>query len=139
PACGVVTIAADCVADPATVERLIRQVAATGRPVQGANVLVPPPDAGVRDHLSSFAFLFKNVVRPLGLSRLGCPCLLMGTGMAFPWEIIARMPLATANLVEDMQLGLDLSVHGSPPSLCLEARVQGQLPSGRRAATTQRT
>lgn len=135
----VVIIDADCIASPGTVDCLIRQAAETRRPVQGADLLEAPPNAGVRDRLSAFAFLFKNVVRPLGLSRLGCPCLLMGTGMALPWEIICGIPLATGNLVEDMQLGLELSLRGSPPSLCLDACVQGQLPSSGRAATTQRT
>lgn len=135
----VIVIDADCGVDPGTVAALIRQAAATGKPVQGGYLLDAPPTANVRDQLSAFAFLFKNVVRPLGMSRLGWPCLLMGTGMAFPWKVISRAALASGNIVEDMQLGIDLSVAGHSPRLCLDAQVRGELPSARSAALSQRT
>src|SRR5947199_27684 len=82
--------------------------AATGRPVQGADVLAPAPGAGPRGQLSAFAFRFKNVVRPLGLDRLGVPCLLMGTGMAFPWPTLRDVPLASGDIAEDKNLGVEL-------------------------------
>src|SRR5262249_28893489 len=51
----------------------------------------------------------------LGLRYLNCPCQLMGTGMIFPWEVIRTAPLATGNLVEDLNLGLDLALAGKAP------------------------
>jgi cellulose synthase/poly-beta-1,6-N-acetylglucosamine synthase-like glycosyltransferase len=84
------------------------------------------------------AVLVKNFVRPRGLSRLGLPCLLTGTGMAFPWPVIRGADLASGNIVEDMQLGLDLALAGHAPVFCEEARVIGQLPSAAAAAKTQR-
>ena len=45
--------------------------------------------------ISALAFLVKNQVRPRGLARLGLPCLLTGTGMAFPWAVIRGAPLAS--------------------------------------------
>jgi N-acetylglucosaminyldiphosphoundecaprenol N-acetyl-beta-D-mannosaminyltransferase len=67
------------------------------------------------------------------------PCLLTGTGMAFPWPLIRNAPLASGNIVEDMQLGLDLTLAGVPPLLCPDAQVTGRLPQQHAAAASQRT
>jgi cellulose synthase/poly-beta-1,6-N-acetylglucosamine synthase-like glycosyltransferase len=134
----VVLVDADCVVADGSLDRLVRESAATGRPMQAVYLLDEPPGAGPGQRLSAFAFRFKNQVRPLGLHHLGMPCLLTGTGMAFPWPVLRDAPLASGNIVEDMQLGLDLAVAGLPPRLCPEALVTGELPSGRGAATAQR-
>lgn len=70
---------------------------------------------------------------------MGLPCLLTGTGMAFPWSAIANAELASGNIVEDMQLALDLAIAGYPPVFCQEARVTGSLPRQENAAKQQRT
>ncbi len=98
-----------------------------------------PADPSPRDQISAFAFLFKNQVRPLGLHQLGQPCLLTGTGMAFPSKLLSGEKLATGNIVEDMQLGLDLSIQGSAPVLVPDSRVWGRLPQQVTAAKSQRT
>ena len=59
--------------------------------------------------------------------------------MAFPWQIIRNAPLASGNIVEDMQLGLDLALAGHSPLLAHDVIVWGELPQQRSAATTQRT
>jgi cellulose synthase/poly-beta-1,6-N-acetylglucosamine synthase-like glycosyltransferase len=82
--------------------------------------------------------MVKNLVRPLGLSRFGLPCPLTGTGMAFPRAAIEQAKLATGNIVEDMQLGLDLALAGCAPRLCPDARVTGRLPHDGNTALTQR-
>jgi cellulose synthase/poly-beta-1,6-N-acetylglucosamine synthase-like glycosyltransferase len=82
--------------------------------------------------------MVKNLVRPRGLARLGLPCLLTGTGMAFPWEIARKITLLGGSIVEDMQLGIDLALSGHPPTFCEEASVVGRLPAGAAAAKMQR-
>jgi cellulose synthase/poly-beta-1,6-N-acetylglucosamine synthase-like glycosyltransferase len=62
----------------------------------------------------------------------------MGTGMAFPWELIRTAPLASGHLVEDMQLGLDLAATGSAPLFCPEAGVTSSFPSSAEGIATQR-
>ncbi len=133
----VVIVDADCIVHPCSLDALVRD-AGRGRPVQAAYVLNEPPDASSKQRLSAFAFKFKNVVRPLGLARLGAPCLLTGSGMAFPWQVIRDAPLASGNIVEDMALGLDLAVAGHPPRLCPQAEVTSELPSSKEAAAKQR-
>jgi hypothetical protein len=58
--------------------------------------------------------------------------------MAFPWALLRDAPLASGNIVEDMQLGLDLAVAGHPPRFCSQAQVRSELPVGQGPATTQR-
>ena len=55
------------------------------RPVQALYLMLAPPGAGLRQRMAEFAWAVRNEVRPLGWQRLGGPCQLMGTGMAFPW------------------------------------------------------
>jgi cellulose synthase/poly-beta-1,6-N-acetylglucosamine synthase-like glycosyltransferase len=133
----VVVVDADCLVQDGGLDRLVRE-AAGGRPVQAVYVLQEPPEASSKQRLSAFAFTFKNLVRPLGLARLGAPCLLTGSGMAFPWPVLSQAPLASGNIVEDLQLGLDLAAAGHLPRLCPDARVTSGLPADEQAALNQR-
>jgi cellulose synthase/poly-beta-1,6-N-acetylglucosamine synthase-like glycosyltransferase len=135
----VVFVDADCALEEGALDRLVRESAASHRPVQAAYVMSPPEGAGLRSQVSGFAFRYKNLVRPLGLASLGLPCLLTGTGIALPWDVVRAAPLASGNIVEDMQLGLDLALAGHPPRFCPEAVVTSDLPAGRRTAAVQRT
>jgi exopolysaccharide biosynthesis WecB/TagA/CpsF family protein len=135
----VVMMDADCHVHDGAIEALAAQVARTGKPAQAVYLLERPSRPGPKDLVSALAFMVKNLVRPSGLGRLGLPCLLTGTGMAFPWSVIRRAKLASGNIVEDMQLGLDLALAGHAPLFCEQAMVTGKLPEQRRAAVTQRT
>lgn len=135
----VVLLDADTHAEPGAVSRLARATEATGRPAQAVYLLDAAESSGASGRISSFAFTVKNLVRPLGLAALGLPCPLTGSGIALPWAVAARAPLARESIVEDMQLGLDLAVAGRPPVLCPQARVTGRLPKGKAAASSQRT
>jgi cellulose synthase/poly-beta-1,6-N-acetylglucosamine synthase-like glycosyltransferase len=139
PPAVVLIIDADCAVGEGAVDVLVRTAAASGRPAQGEYVMDLPPGAGVRAQVSAFAFRFKNIVRPRGLDRLGLPCQLLGTGMAFPWPVLRDAPLATGHITEDINLGADLALAGHPARFCAAARVRGVLPSSERAAASQRT
>jgi len=89
--------------------------------------------------IAEFAFTVKNQVRPLGLRRLGLPCQLMGTGMAFPWGCISSATLATGHIVEDLKLGIDLARAGRPPLFCPDALVTSNFSASREGASSQRT
>jgi cellulose synthase/poly-beta-1,6-N-acetylglucosamine synthase-like glycosyltransferase len=78
-------------------------------------------------------------IRPLGLHRLGLPCQLMGTGMAFAWSCLATGSLATGHIVEDLKVGLDLARAGVPPLFCPEALVTSAFPISAEGIRTQRT
>ncbi|MFM7450577.1 MAG: glycosyltransferase family 2 protein [Leptolyngbyaceae cyanobacterium] len=135
----VIVVDADCIVYPGTIEQIASLAATTGQPVQSAYVLDLPAQSSPKDAISALAFLVKNLVRPRGLAHLGWPCLLTGTGMAFPWSILCQISLASGNLVEDMQLAIDLAITGYPTLFCPEGQVTGVLPKQLQAAASQRT
>ncbi|MEQ9552854.1 MAG: glycosyltransferase family 2 protein [Coleofasciculus sp. G3-WIS-01] len=135
----VVLVDADCIVHQGAIAKLAQRTNTSKRPTQAIYLLEQPPNPTPKDTISALAFRVKNLVRPCGLNQLGFPCLLTGTGMAFPWSVIHQAPLASNNIVEDMQLGIDLAIAGHPPLFCLDARVTGCLPQQQEAAKTQRT
>lgn len=135
----VVMADADCIVYPDAIDRIARLAIMSSRPVQTTYLMEQPANPGPKDAASALAFMVKNLVRPTGLERLGLHCLLYGTAMAFPWSVIAHAPLASSNIVEDMQLAVDLSMAGHPPIFCSEAKVIGRLPQQEQAAQGQRT
>ncbi|MBD2109734.1 glycosyltransferase family 2 protein [Nodosilinea sp. FACHB-13] len=135
----VVFVDADCDLQPHSLAALAIQAQHSQRPVQAVYLMEKPPSPGLKDGISAFAFKVKNWVRPLGLYRLGQPCLLTGTGIAMPWDAAIAVNVASGHIVEDMKLGLDLALAGYGPQFCQSAWVTSRLPSGNQAATTQRT
>ena len=138
PPAVVVVIDADCRVARGTLDRLVRTCARARRPVQALDLMIAPEQSSVNYCVAEFAWRVKNWVRPLGLSALGLPCQLMGTGMAFPWEIIQSAILATGSVVEDLKLGLELAEMGTPPLFCPSARVTSPFPLTAEAAIGQR-
>jgi cellulose synthase/poly-beta-1,6-N-acetylglucosamine synthase-like glycosyltransferase len=135
----VIIIDADCTLEAGSVDRLAEQVAVSKRPVQGLYLMSAPPGGRLNFQVAEFACLVKNGVRPAGLHRLGLPCHLTGSGMAFPWDIIKEAHLAHAHLVEDMKLGLDLALDGTPPLYCEDARIDSFFPYTDAGAASQRS
>lgn len=134
----VVIIDADCELHPGSLDRLARRCAQTNRPVQALDLMHAPEGAGLTTRIAAFAWVVKNHARPLGNHRLGLPCQLMGTGMAFPWELIRGAPLASGHIVEDMRLGLDLAAIGAAPLFCPEALVTSTFPVSAQGIAEQR-
>jgi cellulose synthase/poly-beta-1,6-N-acetylglucosamine synthase-like glycosyltransferase len=92
-------------------------------------LLIPDRSAPALVQISSFALLVKNLVRSRGMSRLGGCALLTGTGMAFPWAVFARAPLATGDIAEDLGLGISLVRQGTRTRLVTAARVSSRAAS----------
>jgi cellulose synthase/poly-beta-1,6-N-acetylglucosamine synthase-like glycosyltransferase len=135
----VIVVDADCLLHGDALDRLARHSAAADRPVQALYLMHAPVDAGLKSRVAEFAWAVKNHARPLGYQRLGLPCQLMGTGMAFPWHVIRAADLASGHIVEDLKLGLDLAEKGYAPQFCPEARVTSVFPSHREGVQSQRT
>ena len=135
----VVILDADCLVSPDTIKILARQAFQNGRQVQALNLTDRLPPTASRQVLAILANRFTNLIRPLGLSRAGLPCRLMGTGLAMPWPLLEKVPFVGDNLVEDMQWGIDLALAGFWPLFCPEARVTSALPLHNRAFASQRT
>jgi cellulose synthase/poly-beta-1,6-N-acetylglucosamine synthase-like glycosyltransferase len=134
----VAIVDADCLVSAGGIERIAREAMTLRRPVQATYLLERSPNPSLKDSISALAFKVKNLVRPRGLAFLGLPCGLTGTGMAFPWSVISSAPLASGNIVEDMQLGIDLAIAGYPPVFSSEALVTSSFPEEGAASLEQR-
>ncbi|MEM6450709.1 MAG: glycosyltransferase [Cyanobacteria bacterium P01_D01_bin.105] len=153
PPAAVVIVDADCQFRKGSIRTLASEAITSQRPVQGVYLIECPTQSSaqrsntqqlntqrsVKEAVSTFAFKVKNLVRPLGLDHLGLPCLLTGTGMAFPWSVMSTVDLASSSIVEDMKLGFDLAIAGTPPAMCSTVTVVGPLPPSNNDAKTQRT
>ena len=135
----VLIVDADCHVADGSIDLLARHCARTHRPIQATYLMHTHEGAAPNMRLAEFAWLVKNRVRPLGLRRLGLPCQLMGTGMAFPWQVIRDAALATGHIVEDLKLGLDLARDGAAPQFCPDALVSSNFPVSTKGVLTQRT
>jgi cellulose synthase/poly-beta-1,6-N-acetylglucosamine synthase-like glycosyltransferase len=133
----VTIVDADCVVGDFAIDNLARLSGETNRPVQALYVMEAAPGSAPRAPIREFAWRVRNRIRPLGLNAAGLPCQLMGTGMAFPWEIIANAALATGELAEDLKLGLELAAKGRPPVFCPTAIVSSEFPATREGSQTQ--
>ena len=135
----VIVVDADCRMRQGDMHRIAVLAHDQQVPIQSLYLMDPPPNPTAKDSVSGLAYLVRNLVRAYGLFKLGQPCLLTGTGMAFPWPVISKASIASNNIVEDMQFGIDLAIAGHAPQFCAESHVIGVFPSQLDAAKTQRT
>ncbi|WP_199174304.1 glycosyltransferase family 2 protein [Roseateles chitinivorans] len=134
----VIVLDADCVLSPGLIPRVAGLAQAHGRPVQ-ANYLMSAPTPGLKARVAEFAMRVKNLARSRGMFQLGLPCQLLGTGMAFPWAVAQRAPLASGHLAEDMQLGVRLARDGTPPLFCEDVLVTSVFAASQEGERSQRT
>jgi len=134
-----IIVDADCMVHGDSLQLLARQCLQTNSPAQAMYLMQSPVGAGLKTRVAEFAWAVKNRARPLAYQRCGLPCQLMGTGMAFPWELIQAAELASGHIVEDLKLGLDFAAAGHAPQLCSEALVTSVFPANTDGAQSQRT
>ena len=126
----VLVMDADCYASKGSLARLASYAAAYNRPVQGQyEMLSPPGEESAALATAAFSYRVKATMRPLGMQRLGGPCTLMGTGMAFPWATIERANLATSQIVEDLLMSLEFTREGKAPLYCYDAKITSTFPA----------
>jgi cellulose synthase/poly-beta-1,6-N-acetylglucosamine synthase-like glycosyltransferase len=130
---------ADCLLEKDALSILVNDAKYYQRPIQALYLMQSQSHASLKIKIAEFAWVVKNWVRPLGFHRLGLPCQLMGSGMAFPWPVIKRVNLASGHIVEDMKLGVDLAKLNFAPRFCPEALVRSQFPTSEEGINTQRT
>ena len=135
----VLVIDADCVVSDHAVAAIAVECQRSRLPVQMLDLMQAGPHAGLKLRILEFAMLMKNLVRPLGTFRLGRACHLMGTGMAFPWPLIANARLADGHLAEDMKLGVALTRAGLPPRFLAGVQVSSAFVRDSAAAKVQKS
>jgi cellulose synthase/poly-beta-1,6-N-acetylglucosamine synthase-like glycosyltransferase len=135
----VVIVDADCQLADGALDALGRTAERLVRPVQGLYLMLGHEGDGLGRRFAEFAWRIRNLVRPSGWQRWGLPCQLMGSGMAFPWDLVTQAPLASSSIVEDLKLGLDMAMRGAPPVFCPQALVTSHFPLADAATRSQRT
>jgi len=134
----VVIVDADCDVLPGTLAELKCAAMEYNKPVQSNYLLQAPAGASLPIKVSEFAVLVKNRVRCRGASVLGLPVPLLGSGMAFTWDDIAHIAIASGEIVEDMKLGIELACQEKGALYLDQARVVSQLPTTKEALQKQR-
>ncbi len=134
----VIVLDADCRLSPGSIAALSAQALESGAPAQAINLISPDLAGPPLVQIGSFAMVVKNLYRSRGMQRMGGAALLTGTGMAFPWRLLANAKLATGALVEDLALGIELTREGHSPRLCPAAQVRSA-PAAMGDAMAQRT
>ncbi len=132
-----VVVDADCDLHPGALDELAGMAFSTGRPVQASYLMELPANPTALQPIARLAFCIKNLVRPSGLDRLGLPCFLTGSGMAFPASIMRNAMWANGRLTEDMWLSCELILAGHAPAFCREAKVTSRLPGQKWAQASQ--
>jgi cellulose synthase/poly-beta-1,6-N-acetylglucosamine synthase-like glycosyltransferase len=134
----VVVMDADCLLGENTLRHLSDSAMASGCPAQSLYLMLAPENAPSGKGVSLFAWRVKNWIRPLGLKLFGLPTQLFGTGMAFPFSLLADRDLGNSRLAEDCALGIALASAGYPPLFVSEARVHSHFPVSQAGSESQR-
>lgn len=135
----VIIIDADCTISDNGISLLAQACIRHQTPIQALDLMLSPANANLKTKIAEFAWVVKNQVRPLGFKMLGLPCQLMGTGMAFLWDDIANIQLASGHIAEDMKLGVDLCRAKKPTLFFPQVCVQSFFPVTQEVAKNQRT
>jgi cellulose synthase/poly-beta-1,6-N-acetylglucosamine synthase-like glycosyltransferase len=134
----VVIIDADCRLGENALRHLSDSAMASGRPVQSLYLMLSPENAPPSKGVTLLAWRVKNWIRPLGLQLFGLPTQLVGTGMAFPLNLLLDRDLGNSRLAEDTALGIALASAGYPPLFISEARVHSHFPVSQGGGERQR-
>ena len=134
----VIFVDADCRLSSNSLTALATKADEMDRPIQGSYIFGGKEGSAASNLASSLTLRFKNYIRPLGSARLGMPCQLTGSGMAFPWYMLQDVNVANGSLTEDAELGVDLALAGYPPIFCAEAKIDGSVPKAWDAHVQQR-
>lgn len=135
----VIVLDADCLPESGVLAKLANRAMSTSRPVQALYLMKNLHSPSLKEKIAEFAWLVKNQVRPKGLYNLSLPCHLTGSGMAFTWEVLQDVCLATGDIVEDMKLGMTLTTQGKAPVFSEDTVVTSAFPANKEGIESQRT
>lgn len=135
----VVIVDADCEVAIGAVDTLARCCQDSNRPSQALYLMRAPAGAELGIRIAAFGWILRNWVRPLGMHALRLPCLLTGSGMAIPWSLSDRLLLSGSAVAEDYKASVEMTMAGSAPVFCPEAKVASEFPARPASIETQRT
>jgi cellulose synthase/poly-beta-1,6-N-acetylglucosamine synthase-like glycosyltransferase len=135
----VVVVDADAKVKGDPLSRVAALAVAHQCPIQTLNVIDRSRKNSAMSVVAILGNRLHNIVRPLALQRLGFPCALMGSGMAFPWHVALHVDLENDSLGEDKRLGIDMMLAGYAPKFYLETKVASHIAEDDQSYMGQRT
>jgi cellulose synthase/poly-beta-1,6-N-acetylglucosamine synthase-like glycosyltransferase len=91
-----------------------------------------------RTRLLDLAFTLYHGVRSSARERLNLSAGLRGNGMGFALETLRRVPHKSYSLVEDVEYGVQLGLHGIRVAYVGEAEVRGEMVAKSKGSESQR-
>jgi len=134
----VFVVDADSVVDASLLLEVIRQLGAGADGVQVRSVVLNPEDS-IRTRLMSVAFMAFNVLRARGRQRMDLSVGIFGNGFGLSRATLEAVPYNAHSLVEDLEYHLQLVQAGRKVVFADGTRVRSDMPTGGRAASTQRS
>ena len=96
------------------------------------------PEASWRTCLMSIAFSLVGTLRMLGRERLRCSTGLRGNGMCLSARVLREVPHEAFSVVEDLEYGIHLGLHGHRVAFAQEGWVRSEMASGSAVSGVQR-
>ena len=132
-----VVIDADTVADRRFLRAVNDRLCGGAQAVQGYYDVLHP-ERSPMGSLSYLGFMISRNLRYRGRTRLGWTTNLLGNGMAFSREVIARFGWCATSIVEDIEYEMILHLNGIRVAFAPEARIYAEIPDTFRTSRVQR-
>jgi cellulose synthase/poly-beta-1,6-N-acetylglucosamine synthase-like glycosyltransferase len=133
----VLVIDADSVVETNLLKEVVRLLNCGADGVQ-VRYLPLNSDNAPRTRLRNVALSAFNVLRPLGRSRLGLSCGIMGNGFALRRATLELVPYSAYSIVEDVEYHTRLVQAGFKIEFANRTTVRAEMPTNGEAALTQR-
>jgi cellulose synthase/poly-beta-1,6-N-acetylglucosamine synthase-like glycosyltransferase len=134
---GLVVVDADTTVSPNLLECFSAALNSGGRCLQ-AEYGVRNPDASWRTRLMTLSFALFHNLRSNARDRLGLSVGLRGNGMCFARDLLRAVPYDAFSLVEDLEYGIRLGLHGERVQYVGEAKVVGDMGESEATSRSQR-
>jgi cellulose synthase/poly-beta-1,6-N-acetylglucosamine synthase-like glycosyltransferase len=133
----VVVVDADSVVESNLLKEVVRLL---NRGADGVQTRYLPlnTDNSARARLRNVALSAFNVLRPLGRSRLGLSCGILGNGFALSRATLQAVAYSAYSIVEDLEYHIRLVRAGFKIEFADRTMVRAEMPTGGEAARTQR-
>ena len=128
---------ADCKFKQGSFLSLVTQTNFTGK-IHQASYLMKAANDDPKRKVSEFTWWIKNAIRATGLNLLNVGCHIQGSGVAFPKHTLSSVDFASGSIVEDLELGLNLSINKNDVVYYPSSQVESYFPSNDKGLEQQR-
>ncbi|MFW8592242.1 glycosyltransferase family 2 protein [Glaciecola sp. 2405UD65-10] len=128
---------ADCVFTPGSYDQLVLSVTSSNKICQSV-YLMQANEGNTKAKIGEFTWWLKNAIRATGLNMLHIGCHIQGSGIAFPKASLASVDFASGSIVEDLELGLKLSINKNRVLFCANSTVLSTFPENEEGLNEQR-